>query len=180
MHESEYEYIDLIEAFREKTRRTPTQSEIEQLVEIHTKEKNKAKPNVFLKALGFFLGFGMIFVIEISCVGFLENALNVHFSPRGLGWLILPIGGGIAGTALISLFAIHFQEYVKSLTKLRTVKALSIGTLFWIVVVIAFVWVFEPFAYMYDEDYYFVANIALFPPTVIIVGYLLYDKFIRR
>jgi len=64
------------------------------------------------------------------------------------------------------------------------VRALVIGSIFWIFVVLVFVFVFEPFRDYVIENgwtqyWWLVAKIIIFPPLVAVVGYFLYSKLVR-
>jgi hypothetical protein len=60
-------------------------------------------------------------------------------------------------------------------------RLVLIGPVFWGVVVLAYVLVFEPFGYrMYNSDWLFVAKIVLFPTAVLWSGIWIFKSFILR
>ena len=60
-------------------------------------------------------------------------------------------------------------------------RLLLAGPVFWMVVVIAYVFVFEPFGYRVSEDeWLLVAKIVLFPTAVLWSGVWLFKRFIFR
>jgi hypothetical protein len=60
-------------------------------------------------------------------------------------------------------------------------RLVLIGPVFWAAVVLAYVFVFEPFGYrMDDADWLFVAKIILFPTGVLWAGIWVVRKFVMR
>lgn len=63
---------------------------------------------------------------------------------------------------------------------LRTRAFISCGV-FWALVVLAFVFMFEPYGrYIDDSEWWQILKIIIFPPAVALVGYVLYVKVIRQ
>ena len=63
---------------------------------------------------------------------------------------------------------------------LRTRAFISCGV-FWALVVIAFVFMFEPYGrYIDDSEWWQIIKIIIFPPAVAVAGYALYVKVIRQ
>jgi len=59
-------------------------------------------------------------------------------------------------------------------------RALIAGSGFWALVVLAFVFMFEPYGrYVSDSEWWQVAKIIVFPPVVVAIGYFLYNKVIK-
>lgn len=72
-------------------------------------------------------------------------------------------------------------DYIK---KPLAIRALIVGSAFWVFVVLFFVFVFKPFGryvFIYGRSQYWwqVAKIIFFPPLVAVVGYFLYAKLVR-
>ena len=60
-------------------------------------------------------------------------------------------------------------------------RLVLIGPVFWGLVVLAYVLVFEPFGYrMYSSDWMFVAKIVLFPTAVLWSGIWIVKRFVLR
>ena len=60
-------------------------------------------------------------------------------------------------------------------------RALFAGSAFWALVVLAFVFMFEPYGrYVSDSEWWQVVKIIVFPPVVLVAGYFLYVKVIKQ
>ncbi|MGB9429937.1 MAG: hypothetical protein WCC11_08715 [Gammaproteobacteria bacterium] len=69
---------------------------------------------------------------------------------------------------------------VDFIKKPLAIRVLVVGSAFWLVVVLAFVYVFEPYGgYTSNQDKWQVAKVIVFPPLVAVIGYFLYTKVIR-
>jgi hypothetical protein len=60
-------------------------------------------------------------------------------------------------------------------------RTLIAGSAFWASVILAFIFVFEPYGdYVSDIEWWQVVKIIIFPPVVVISGYILYIKVIKQ
>jgi hypothetical protein len=60
-------------------------------------------------------------------------------------------------------------------------RTLLAGSAFWTLVVLAFVFMFEPYGrYVSDSEWWQVIKIIVFPPVVSVAGYFLYVKVIKQ
>jgi len=60
-------------------------------------------------------------------------------------------------------------------------RVLLTGSVFWALVVLTFVFMFEPYGgYVSDTDWWQVVKIIVFPPVVAAAGHFLYVKFIKQ
>ena len=60
-------------------------------------------------------------------------------------------------------------------------RILLAGSAFWALVVLAFVFMFEPYgSYVSDSEWWQVVKIIVFPPVVAVAGYFLYVKVIKQ
>lgn len=60
-------------------------------------------------------------------------------------------------------------------------RVLLAGSGFWALVVLAFVFMFEPYgSYVSNSEWWQVVKIVVFPPVVMVAGYFLYSKVIKQ
>lgn len=60
-------------------------------------------------------------------------------------------------------------------------RVLLAGSGFWALVVLAFVFMFEPYgSYVSDSEWWQVVKIVVFPPVMAVAGYFLYSKVIKQ
>ena len=60
-------------------------------------------------------------------------------------------------------------------------RALIAGSVFWVLIALAFVFIFEPYGnYVSERDWWQVAKIIVFPIVVVVLGYFLYFKVIQQ
>lgn len=120
---------------------------------------------IFRAIIGFIVGAGLTLVILAAIFEGMGSATGRHYSPRGGGWFFLIIGIGVGCARLFMAFD---QKFVQSLPlQARVMVGMPIS---WVVLVLSFVWVFQPFGrYFSDDEKWLVAKIVAFP---IVVGFL--------
>lgn len=70
---------------------------------------------------------------------------------------------------------------VNLFNKSPVVRASIVGSIFWASVVLAYVFMFEPYGRrILDHEWWLTVKIIIFPPMVAIIGYALYVKVIKK
>jgi hypothetical protein len=91
---------------------------------------------------GFLLGAGLVIFAEFLLVAAF-SAPGYYVTPRGLGWVTVPIAGGMAGAAFGARFRLKSLD--DFLSKNRQVKLTMVGTLGWSIAYLGFVYLAQPF-----------------------------------
>lgn len=99
---------------------------------------------------GFAAGAALVVFLEFLLLGGISGATGRSWMPRGLGWVVIPIAAGIAGAALGSRF--RLRHVGVSLDQRPTVKLAVVGAVAWVVLVVGYVIVADPFGGYWDSD----------------------------
>lgn len=70
-----------------------------------------------------------------------------------------------------------FSNYIQS--KPFIYRIVIFGTILWILIVLSYVLLFEPYGYMSDDDIIHMIKVTLFPPSVAWFSFFLYSKFFK-
>lgn len=89
-------------------------------------------------------------LLEALLLGGISGATGRSWMPRGLGWVAIPIAAGLAGAALGSRF--RLRQVGVSLAQRPTLKLAVVGILVWIVMVVGYTMVADPFGGYWDSD----------------------------
>lgn len=136
-----------------------------------------------LRVGGFIVGAMLATGIEVGLLLLVNELSGRDFMPRGPGWLLLPIGLGIAVSAAAPEIWLRIERGdFSAVQKFRSASVLGraaiVFSLFWVLCVGAYVWLFEPYGYMGDSDYSHMYKIMLFPVAVVWAGLFVYKRFI--
>lgn len=133
--------------------------------------------NWHLRIIGFLVGVAAIVVLEAIIIAIMSSGYY-RFTPKGLGWVIFPILGGIASAAWFEQKSGVIAAKAKSDIVASTTKRFFISSVVcWIVGVLAYVFVFEPFGrYWLSSDYAFLWKLLLVPPAVLAFGLFVFQR----
>ena len=138
-----------------------------------------------LRIIGFVVGLAATFVLEYLFFLLLGEILGRRMMPRGIGWVIMPFLAGVSLGAIAPELPVA-SRYAKRGLQEQFRRATVIGRfvvvapLFWAFCVGAYVLIFEPYGYrILSREYAHMAKVILYPSGILIVGYFVYQKFIR-
>jgi len=118
--------------------------------------------------------------LEVLIILGINALFGGRVTGRGLGWIALPIMAMIAGYRLGPFLASSIAAYTRNAVKTNEVRALLAGSAFWLIAVVLFVLLFEPFGYyMRERDYWMVAKVVSFPIMLGFIG-LFIVAWVRR
>ena len=122
-------------------------------------------PYDFLFAISGALLLGAVAIgLEALLVILFEGISGSRITPRGLGWIAMPITAMIAGFRLGPSVSVIISKKTADAIKVDEVRLLLAGSAFWTIAVLLFVLMFEPFGYyMRDWDYWTMAKVISFP-----------------
>ncbi len=133
-----------------------------------------------LKANGFDFLFGiagalvagaLVVGLEILIIVGISALFGGRVTGRGLGWIVMPIMAMVAGYRLGPMFASDITSWTGNAVRAMEVRTLLAASAFWIVAVVLFVLLFEPFGYyMRERDYWTVGKVIAFPVMLGIIG----------
>jgi hypothetical protein len=101
------------------------------------------------------VGFGLIIGIEFLLILIANEVFSARIFPRGLGWFTLPVFGAVAGWKVgysggLLDFVSAIPLSINSLGR-RCKVTLSLSVV-WIVAMLGFFYVFNPFGRFWDKD----------------------------
>ncbi len=139
--------------------------------------------NLLLRTVGFLTGATFIVAIEASLLLILGLVFNRELMPRGPGWLLLPLAFGVTASAAapniwLRIEAGDFMLVRRFNSASSLVRFAVVFPVFWSLCVGAYVYLFEPYGYMVDSDYFHMLKVMIFPPVVLLVGLFFYQKLI--
>lgn len=139
--------------------------------------KPQASKNWYLRIIGFLIGMAAIVALEAVIIAIMSSGYY-RFTPKGLGWIIFPILGGLAGAAWFEQRSGAVAAKAKRDIDASITKRIFISSVVcWIVGVLAYVFVFQPFGrYWHSSDYAFLWKLLLVPPAVYAFGLFVFDK----
>jgi hypothetical protein len=118
--------------------------------------------------------------VEVLIILGINALFGGRVTGRGLGWIVLPIMAMVVGYRSGPLLANDIATYTRNAVKINEVRAVLAGSAFWLIAVILFVLLFEPFGYyMRERDYWMVAKVVSFPIILGFIG-LLILAWVRR
>lgn len=131
-------------------------------------------------AVGFLIGCLILavlyFLLQITMEIF--DVSRVRFRAP-IAIFILPFIAAFYGFKVGPDLFLHVQELMGDTGPWT--RLLLVGPVFWAVVALAYVFIFEPFGYsISDDEWLFVAKIVLFPIGVIWCGTWIATKFVLR
>lgn len=131
---------------------------------------------IFRGIIGFIVGSGLTLMILAAVFEGMGSATGRHYSPRGGGWFFLIIG---AGVGCARLFMLLDQKFVQALSlQVRVMVGVPIS---WVMLVLSFVWVFQPFGgYVTDNEKWLVVKIVAFPIVACFLAYFGYTAFFKK
>jgi hypothetical protein len=125
-----------------------------------------------LGGLGFILGTSIGLAIEFALLALVESMASRHYNPVGLGWVVLPISLGL-GLARVGLAVDGATLILKVAGGAKPLKAYAAGCVAWFLGIVGWLAIAEPYRYRYrlrDEDWMFLAKLALVPPVLLFVA----------
>jgi hypothetical protein len=121
-----------------------------------------------LRVIGFVIGAAIAASLEYVLLGILSQGFGMHIFPRGLGWIVLPIMAGFVGSwAILSAKEDMASRFTASSQKSRMFLASSVS---WWLVVLAYVFMVEPFGGYWASDEWSILLKWLFIPPVLLVA----------
>jgi hypothetical protein len=141
---------------------------------------------MLLRIAGFVIGAGGALALELALLLLVDGLSGRQFLPRGPGWIVLPIVLGVAlSRSAPEIWARAAGGNILVLSAFRrksiALRLAVIVPLFWAIVVLTYVAVFQPFGeYMASADYATVAKVVIFPSVVFLVGLGIYRTFFAQ
>lgn len=121
-----------------------------------------------LKVLGFVLGFIAAVAFEALLVWLLSEVFGHRIYPRGLGWIVIPFSAGIGGAALLS--SLRPEQIARLFGGSREMRLYVAGGASWVLLVLGYVFVAEPFgSYISDSEWMTIFKWLFVPPVLALV-----------
>lgn len=118
-----------------------------------------------LKIVAFTFGFSAISLLELAFLWSLSEVFQRQFSPRGLGWITLPVAGGFACAA--SVPAIRKEHVARLFGGAREIRVFFAFFVSWIITVLSYVFLAEPYGYHISaQEWASLIKWLLVPPGV--------------
>jgi len=76
-----------------------------------------------------------------------------------------------------NLSKFSFSDYIQS--KTIEYRIALFGSVLWVLVVLCYVFLFDPYGYMTDDDVFHMVKVILFPPSVVWFSLLIYLKLFK-
>jgi len=139
-----------------------------------------------LRIIGFVGGVIAAFFLEYLIFLLLQEGSGRRLMPRGVGWALFPVIVGITVGRLTPYFVESAWSKKGEVQKnfwagSATTRFVIIAPIFWALCVGAYVLIFEPYGYqIHEREYTHMAKVILFPSGLLIVGYFVYEKLIRK
>tara|TARA_Y100000310_G_C20229381_1_gene599494 strand:+ start:52 stop:501 length:450 start_codon:yes stop_codon:yes gene_type:complete len=142
--------------------------------------------NWLIKLFGFIVGaslfilaLALIFWIGYEVIDWLQpRRLRLRF-PIGIILVLIvgPIFSGVCGSIYAPIFFKKPDGAFWSVSPI--IRALGVLPIFWCLVVLGYVFAFEPFGYSISaREWALIGKIVCFPAIVIVAGYFLFSKLI--
>ncbi len=132
-----------------------------------------------MRLLAFVVGFSVIFLAEAVLLHWIGEATHRRIMPRGLGWIVIPIFGGMFCWAAVPQSNSDFQilwNKCQDLLSRQTpfVRWCSACVLIWLAAVATFFLVMDPFGrYVSNEEWSELVRLLTLPPIIgVIVAWL--------
>jgi len=134
-----------------------------------------------LRLAGFFIGAILGFLILISVLFVVSALSGNNLSPRGPAWLIIPISFGFATAGYAPILWLSIEKhFVVSILKLsKSTRLFLAATIFWVVTVGIYVYMFEPYGYITDVERIHLLKVIIFPVVIYFLGLFIYKKIMR-
>jgi hypothetical protein len=141
------------------------------------------------RAVGFIVGVALVVAVLALFVLFLDELFDTTLAPRGLGWIFMPISGGLAGAGLAERFIT--VKIAKAILKKvensfvgnldRQLKIHIFVVFSWFVIWPIFVWLDEPYGdYMRHDDWSNFWAVTIVPALAFIFLASMYKLFIGK
>ena len=120
--------------------------------------------------VGFAVGFAIVLGLEIALVAVLSELFHARLLPRGLGWLLLPIGGGVLGWRFgyrVGIAGISVAVGDGLNRSSQNFRIWLVGAALWAAAVLVYVFVFEPYGSYWNNDDYTKFLTSLFGPILL-------------
>lgn len=132
-----------------------------------------------LKVLGFVLGFAVAVAFEFLLLWVVSEIFDHTFYPRGLGWLVIPFTAGVAGAAWLPSF--QPDRISRLFGGSREMRLYVAGGASWLLLVLGYVFVAEPFGYYIGEDDWItIFKWLLVPPVLALAVRCLFRWAVRK
>ena len=119
---------------------------------------------IVIGGVAFVIAGVLLFGVEFLVLKLAEAITGSRLMPRGLGWIVVPIVGGIAAARIApNLRIAHLSPVVDRWPFVRTALAL-VGS--WVVLVAIYVMLVEPFGYRWTKDEYWLLGKWLILPAL--------------
>jgi hypothetical protein len=125
--------------------------------------------------IGAAIGFSCVIFVEFLLVMLLSEIFHSRVTPRGLGWIVIPVIAGVAGWKIGT--SIDIKEYFlnKGIRFNCFLKIWIAGTSMWIFSVAAFYFTFNPYgSYWSKDDKWQCLLVFVMPPILGIIGIVFY------
>lgn len=138
----------------------------------------------FSKAILFLVGAIIAFTIEVILIMILGAIFDSRITPRGIGWIFLPIIIGSAFAKFAPFVAADLpkfkQRLLDEITSLSKATRLVIAASFlWFFSVGLYVLLFDPYGYRISpQEMSRMLKVMLFPALILGIGCFIYKKFI--
>ena len=127
--------------------------------------------NFIFKTIGFFIGFGLAFIIEYAAFEIFYELFNRRIRP-GISSFFLPFVGGYLIASVTSYESIKdlIKGFIKERKMTRRVRIVLAGGFSWILLVVGYVFLSEPFGSRINNDELVTIFAWLIIPPVIFVA----------
>lgn len=140
--------------------------------------QNDVASKWLLRVVGFIVGAGIIVALEIAVVyAFSQN--HYRLTPRGIGWIAVPIVAGIGGARFAEYSALPFAAHIADpSTGSPAWRRLCLGAICWATGVFLWAFVFDGLGrYWGDDEWAFFWKVLAIPPVFVAAAYWLFSKF---
>jgi hypothetical protein len=133
-----------------------------------------ARNSILLGLVGVIAGFVLALAAEMTLLLLLSELFHVRLMPRGVGWIVVPIFGAIAGWRFGRNFNFGNAAYLTSRRLSATPRLTRLwvaGSVFWIMSALTFFAVFNPYgSYWSSDEWHQFWMVLIAPPVLGLVG----------
>ncbi|UZP67097.1 hypothetical protein N1030_16045 [Desulfovibrio mangrovi] len=130
----------------------------------------------FRAIIGFSLAISIVFAIEMALLYGIGIIAGKTLTPRGAGWILLPIMAGIAGGRFLYQQPVFHSTPLIFIVSLldrqpQIVRFYLAGLLVWLLSLLAYVFIFEGFGnYVSRSEILLLIKLSTIPPIIALVG----------
>lgn len=134
-----------------------------------------------LRIAGFLIGLAVGAAVMFLGAVLLSALFQRPIIPRGIGWFVMIFLFAYWTSKAAPTFWVRLEEgklplFIKFKTASTSTRAVVVLSVFWICAVGLFVFLFNPYGYMYQDDYAHMLKVMIYPPTLGVAGLIAYVK----